>query len=206
MKMKLILICMSLSLSVVYAGNYDKVKITPDISYLYVYHRGKAVKVHRIQDTEHMLTGEYAKTYRPNQYIQPAKLMEGIQTVGEVEVINFMKEKINRKKGLIIDVRERKKYKAESIPSAVNIPVEIRNKPQAMQKIFNSLGMKKKEDGSWSTHKAMELIVYCDGLWCKKSPEMIRALVAQGYPKEKILYYRGGFQMWKILGLTTVKN
>ncbi len=27
-----------------------------------------------------------------------------------------------------------------------------------------------------------------------------------GYPPEKLLYYRGGFQMWKILGFTTVTN
>ena len=194
------------TVSIGYAGSYDKVKITPDVSYLYVYHRGKAVKVHRIQDTQHVLTGEYAKTYRPKQYIQPVKLMDGIQTVGEVEVIQFMKKKVNSKEGMIIDVRDRKRYKKESIPSAVNIPVAIRNKPQAMEKIFKSLGMKKKADGSWKTDDAMDLIVYCDGLWCKKSSEMIHAFIAQGYPKEKIFYYRGGFQMWKILGFTTVKN
>ena len=43
------------------AGQFDKVKITPDISYIYVYHKGKAVKVHRTQDTKNKLTGEYAK-------------------------------------------------------------------------------------------------------------------------------------------------
>ena len=43
------------------AGKYDKVKITPEMAYIYVYHKGKAVKVHRIQDTKHKLTGEYAR-------------------------------------------------------------------------------------------------------------------------------------------------
>jgi len=28
-------------------------------------------------------------------------------------------------------------------------------------------------------------------------------LVKIGYPKSKILYYRGGMQYWQILGLTT---
>jgi hypothetical protein len=35
---------------------------------------------------------------------------------------------------------------------------------------------------------------------------MINILLEHGYPADKIFYYRGGFQMWKILGFTTVKN
>jgi len=188
------------------AAKYDKVKITPDTSYIYVYHKGKVVKVHRIQDTKHKLTGEYAKTYRPKHYIQPIKLMDGIATIGEVEVLKFMKDKVNNKKGLIIDTRDRVRYNKESIPSAVNIPATIRDKTKVMEQIFFSLGMKKSNDGSWNFSKVMELVVYCDGLWCRKSPDMIKTLVDLGYPTDKIYYYRGGFQMWKILGFTTVRN
>ena len=79
------------------AGQFDKVKITPEISYIYVYHKGKAVKVHRIQDTKNKLTGEYAKQYRPGQYIQPIKMHKDIRTIGEVELLHFMKNKGNEK-------------------------------------------------------------------------------------------------------------
>jgi len=189
-----------------YAGQYDKVKITPDISYIYVYHKGKALKVHRIQDTKNKLTGEYAKTYRPGKYIQPIRINGKIQTIGEDEVIDFMRQKVNKKQGLIIDVRDRNEYAKESIPSAVNIPYKVVNHKEAMSKIFQSLGMRKKSDGSWDSSNTMELIIYCNGLWCRKSSDFIKKLVALGYPAEKIKYYRGGFQMWKILGFTTVKN
>ena len=43
-----IVISMLTLIAALYAGQYDKVKITPLISYVYVYHKGKAVKVHRI--------------------------------------------------------------------------------------------------------------------------------------------------------------
>lgn len=189
-----------------FAASYDKVKITPDISYVYIYHKGKAVKAHRIQDTKHKLTGDYARTFRPGTHIQPIDLANGVQTVGEVEVLEFMQQKVNKKKGLILDVRDKASYKQESIPSAVNIPVRIKDNAAAMEKIFTSMGMKKNSEGTWDSGGAIELMVYCDGLWCVKSTEMVEALLAKGYPAEKIYYYRGGFQMWKILGFTTARN
>jgi rhodanese-related sulfurtransferase len=206
MKLRYLLLAAITAMTALQAETYNKVKITPDISYIYIYHKGKAVKTHRIQDTRHKLTGEYAKTYRPGTYIQPINLKNGVQTVGEVEVLQFMKNKVNKKRGLILDVRDRAKYAKESLPSAVNIPVKIGKNSGAMKKIFKSLGMVELGDGSWNDRRAMELVVYCDGLWCKKSVEMINILLEHGYPADKIFYYRGGFQMWKILGFTTVKN
>lgn len=188
------------------AGKYDKVKITPNIPYIYVYHKGKAVKVHRIQDTKHKLTGEYAKTYRPGQYIQPIKMNENIRTIGEVELLKFMTQKVNKKKGILVDVRPKTAYKKESIPSAVNIPSRIKDDKVKLEKIFKILGAKKEKDGSFDTSHVLEVAFYCNGLWCNKSSEFIKTFLKFGYPADKILYYRGGFQMWKILGFTTVEN
>lgn len=188
------------------AGMFDKVKITPDIPYMYVYHKGKAVKVHRIQDTKHKLTGEYAKIYRPGKDIQPIKMHKDIQTIGEVELLQFMKEKGNTKKGLIVDLRTKRAYKKESIPSAANIPARIKDNKVKLEKIFKVLGAKRNPDGSWNTNKVMDIAFYCNGLWCDKSSELIKTFLALGYPANKMLYYRGGFQMWKILGFTTVEN
>ena len=188
------------------AGKYDKVKITPDMPYIYVYHKGKAVKVHRIQNTKHKLTGEYAKIYRPGKDIQPIKTHKDIQTIGEVEVLQFMSEKGNKKKGLLVDLRPKKVYKKESIPSAVNIPYATKDNKVKIKKILKILGAKRKSDGSLDTSRALDIAFYCDGLWSEKSPEFIKTFLDLGYPAEKILYYRGGMQMWKILGFTTVTN
>jgi len=188
------------------AGQFDKVKITPDIAYIYVYHKGKAVKVHRIQDTKHKLTGEYANIYRPGKDIQPIKMHKDIKTIGEVELLTFMKTKVNKKKGLLVDLRPKRVYKRESIPSAVNIPAKVKDDKVKVEKILKILGAKRLADGSLDTSSVKEVAFYCHGLWCNKSSEFIKTFLELGYPADKMLYYRGGFQMWKILGFTTVTN
>jgi len=186
------------------AGQFDKVRITPDIAYIYVYHKGKAVKVHRIQDTKNKLTGDYARTYRPGKDIQPIKMHKDIQTIGEVEVLNFMKRKVNKKKGLLVDLRPKSAYKKETIPSSVNIPASVKDNPAKLKKIMKIFGLKKNADGTIDSTKALDIAFYCNGLWCDKSSEFIKILLDNGYPADKLLYYRGGFQMWKILGFTTI--
>ena len=204
--MRLIIALLLIFATAATAGKYDKVKITPDIAYIYVYHKGKAVKVHRIQDTKHKLTGEYAITYRPGKDIQPLIMNPKIKTIGEVELIHFMKNKVNKKRGVLIDVRPKVSYKKESIPSAVNIPARVKDNHAKMEKVLQIFGAKKMSNGSLNMNDALDLVVYCNGLWCNKSSEFIDTLLKYGYPSDKILYYRGGFQMWKILGFTTVTN
>lgn len=188
------------------AGQFDKVKITPDIAYIYVYHKGKAVKVHRIQDTKHKITGEYANIYRPGKDIQPIKMHKDIQTIGEIELLTFMKKKVNKKKGILVDLRPKTAYKKESIPSAVNIPAKVKDNKAKLEKILKILGAKRLADGSLDTSSVKDVAFYCNGLWCSKSSDFIKTFLKLGYPADKILYYRGGFQMWKILGFTTVTN
>ncbi len=204
--MRSIILLLTLTMTLSMAGKYDKVKITPDMAYIYVYHKGKAVKVHRIQDTKHKITGEYARIFRPGKYIQPIKMHADVKTVGEVEILKFMKDKVNKKKGLLVDLRTKAAYKKESIPSAVNIPAHIKDDKSKLEKIFKVLGAKRAADGSLDTSKVMEVAFYCNGLWCDKSSDFIQTFLDLGYPADKILYYRGGFQMWKILGFTTVTN
>jgi len=203
--MKLLML-LSICATLLLSGSFDKVKITPEISYIYVYHKGKAVKVHRIQNTKHKITGEYAKIYRPGSSIQPIRMQAKVKTVGEVEVLNFMTQKANKREGVVIDVRPKSAYKKESIPSAVNIPVSIKDDAVKIEKILSILGAKRMPNGTLDTQNAREILVYCDGLWSAKAAEFIKKFLELGYPAEKIYYYRGGFQMWKILGFTTVTN
>jgi len=188
------------------AGKYDKVRISPDTSYIYVYHKGKAVKIHRIQDTKHKLVGEYTKLYRPNQYIQPVKLSKKIKTIAEIELLKFMEDKSNSKQGIVIDLRNKVQYKQESIPSASNIPFEIKDNPEKLKKVLAIFGAVRDENGKLDATNALDIAFHCDGLWSNKSAVIINEFIKLGYPANKIYYYRGGFQMWKILGLTTVSN
>jgi len=188
------------------AGQFDKVKITPDMAYIYVYHKGKAVKVHRIQNTKHKLTGEYAKIYRPGKAIQPIKMHDDIQTIGEVELLHFMQKKGNKRKGLVVDLRSKALYKKETIPSSVNIPAGIKDNKAKLEKVLKILGAKRTADGTLDTSRVMDIVFYDHGLWSDDTSEVIKTFLEVGYPADKILYYRGGIQMWKILGFTTVAN
>ena len=58
---------------------------------------------------------------------------------------------------------------------------------------------------SWDFSQAKDVLLWCNGPWCGQSPRAIKALLALGYPADKIYYYRGGMQMWQSLGLTTIK-
>ena len=203
-----LLLTLTLLATLLTAGKYDTVKITEDISHIMTYHKGKATRVHRIQDVKHQLTGSYAKISHPcpDMCIQPIKMSPEIETIGEVELIEFMQDRVNSHKGAIIDTRPKDDYETETIPSSISIPFNVSEDDEAMDSIFGALGMKKESDGKWNSSKAQELVIYCNGLWCSKSSQFINSMVKRGYPAEKIKYYRGGFQMWKILGFTTVKS
>ncbi len=184
-----------------YAGKYETVKITEDIERILVYHKGKVVDLHRIQNTEHKLTGHFAKISYPcpGRCLQPISVHPEVETVGEIEIIHFMQKQESQKNGLLIDVRSKEEYLEETIPSSINIPYTIVDNTQAIEDIFKVLGMNK-DDSS----KVQELIFFCNGSTCDKSAKMIRAFIEMGYPTNKIKYYHGGMQMWKSLGFTTV--
>ncbi len=184
------------------------VKITEDIPYLYVNHMGQKIKVARIQDTDNVLDDDYTKTSRacPPFCIHPTKINDEIKTIAEVEIMQFLKNKVEKEQGLLIDARLKSWYELETIPSAINIPYPIvQNADKNMiQNIFSILGMKIDSDGSWNFDEAKELVVFCNGVWCEQSHHFIDAVRKWGYPAKKIAYYRSGFQGWKLLGLTTV--
>lgn len=184
-----------------------EVGITPDIDYIDVYDHGSKVRVERIQNIYNKLTDDFIKTSRPcpSFCLHPVLIDKEIQTVAEVEVVEFMKDYVNSKTGLIIDARLRSWYSKEYIPTAVNIPFVIKENLEAFEKIVLILGMERLPTGDFvDKGEAKELLFYCNGFWCDQSSQLIEAFIAIGYPKEKIRYYRGGLQAWKIFGLTTI--
>ena len=126
----------------------------------------------------------------------------GVDTIGEVELIEFMSNQVASDKGLIIDARMPRFYNSETIPGSVNIPFVLFTS-EKINLVLQLLGVKetnKKPDFS----NSVELCLFCNGPWCDQSPRAIKALIKAGYPSHKLKYYRGGMQLWKIFSLTTV--
>ena len=67
------------------------VGITPTLSSITVMHKGKSTEITRNQDNNNTVNPAFAKTSRacPPFCIQPMSLGKGIQTIGELEVINY---------------------------------------------------------------------------------------------------------------------
>ena len=195
------------TVSVLFADN-TLVKITEDIPSVKINDSGVTVTIKRIQDTSNKLTDDYAKTSRPCPpfCIPPIKVVKGVKTIGELELIDFIKNKVYKHKGILVDARLKEFYNLETIPGAINIPftlTEIDSK-KVTDSLFKALGAKIKSDGTYDFSNAKEIVAFCSGLWCEQSTRFIKGIVKHGYPANKIYWYRGGFQAWKLLGLTTV--
>jgi len=206
------------------------VGITPKLMSVKVKHNGHDVEIKRNQDNGAVVISAFAKTSRPCPpfCIQPMSLGKGIQTIGEVEVINYAKKMSDGDKSIVIvDSRTPDWVAKGTIPSAVNVSwVELTPKKGAttegiMKVMADKFGVtvtKGMDDvdvdeaiaaGDTSKvfdfSKAKTLVLFCNGMWCGQSPASIAALRKFGYPADKIKYFRGGMQTWQVLGLTTVK-
>ena len=175
-----------------HAGN---VGITKDIMSITVQTKNGPVKIIRNQDNSAVINPAFAKTSRkcPPFCVQPQKVAPGVETVGELEVIKYMD-----KGGLIIDARTVEWHVKRTIPGSKNIPYT-----QVASRL-DELGCKK--GAKWDCSNAKTVLLFCNGLWCGQSPTAIRAMLREGYPASKLLYYRNGMQGWQSLGLTVVEG
>lgn len=206
------------------------VGITPTLSSVTVMHNGKETKIMRVQDNSNKVNPAFAKTSRPCPpfCIQPMNLGEGIQTIGEVEVIDYA-DKMSKgdKNIMLVDSRTPEWVAKGTIPGAINVSwVELTpRKGATTEGIINVMtgqfGVKLAEGKdafdvdeaitNGETSKVFDysgaktLVLFCNGMWCGQSPASISALRKFGYPADKIKYYRGGMQDWEILGLSTAK-
>ncbi|CAA6811892.1 MAG: Unknown protein [uncultured Sulfurovum sp.] len=188
--------------------NAIEVNIVEGLPHVDVDVDGKPVRIQRIQDTKHKLTNSYSKTSRPAPpfSIQPFQPIKGVETVSELDVIDFLKNQVALNKGILLDARMPKWNKAGTIPASTNIPFSIlasKGDNQYIEKIFSLLGVFK-ENGSWNYDKAHNLLIFDNGPWCQQGVRAMQNLIKLGYPKSKMLYYRGGIQYWQILGLSTI--
>ncbi len=154
--------------------------------------------------------------------LQPMQLYKDIKTVGELEVLTHIKKaQENPKKFVLIDARIRHWYKQMTIPMAVNLPfneihaieeddmdeheVEAENKLDEFENMIDILGIIQRKS-YLDFSRAKTAIIFCNGSWCSQSPKMILRLINLGYPRKKLLWYRGGMQDWVVNGFTVFKG
>jgi rhodanese-related sulfurtransferase len=196
----------------VLAGDDVAVKITRDIASVEVMHDGKKTRIMRNQDQKNTVNKSFAKTSRkcPPFCIQPSTLAPGVETIGEVEMIDYLTRLSGGDNSiLVIDSRTADWVKKGTIPGAVNIPwtsldpakgADPISIGEIMEDRFGVMNL----EGLWDYSSAKTLVMFCNGMWCGQSPNNIKNLLKFGYPAHKIKWYRGGMQDWEILGLTTV--
>jgi len=141
--------------------------------------------------------------------VQPIALGKGVQTVGELEVLKFLKLlDIAPEKYAIIDSRKPTWYKEITIPHSINIPyTDIaydEHFPKDFKKNLALLNVSVNNQ-TLDFSKAKQIILFCNGSWCAQSARAVEELLKLGYPAEKLFWYRGGLQDWIGLGFTTIK-
>lgn len=171
----------------------EPVNIRPDQPSVTVPTAKGDIEISRIQDNEHVLEDEWALTSRacPPFCIQPHSPAEGVTTIGELELIEALQDP----EVTVMDSRTPDWFAGGSIPGAVNIPyTEVIDR-------LGDFGCEPDFDG-WDCANAEPVVLFCNGSWCGQSPTAIRNMIEAGFPPERIGYYRGGMQAWRMLGLT----
>jgi rhodanese-related sulfurtransferase len=191
--MKAFTLTVALSIAAVSAMAETEVSIAKGMPYVTVDTPNGPVEIRRIQDTDNKIDGEWARTSRPcpNFCIQPNTPAEGVTTIGELELIEMLQDL----GAVVVDSRTRDWFEGGTIPGAVSIPYTF------ILDELGQLGCEPDFEG-WDCTEAKSVALFCNGTWCGQSPTAIRSMIAAGYPADRISYYRGGMQVWRMLGLT----
>jgi rhodanese-related sulfurtransferase len=127
--------------------------------------------------------------------LQPLVPVVGVHPVGEIEIL----EALSDRGSLVLDMRDITDRVKGTIPGSVSIPyTEVASR-------LGELGCKKVGE-KWNCESALKVFAFCNGPTCPQSPMAIKAMTRDGFPANKIYYYRGGMLDWDALGLTTVKD
>ncbi|SIN75625.1 rhodanese-like domain-containing protein [Vannielia litorea] len=174
----------------------DPVGITPDVMSVTVQTPSGPVEISRLQDNAAVIEGEFARIARPcpNFCIQPMVPAPGVTPIGELELLEFLADP----EAVVIDGRIRPEFEAGTIPGAVSVPYT-----EAADRL-GELGCEPDFEGFICEGEHPRVALFCNGPWCGQSPTAARRMIEAGYPAELIHYYRGGMQMWRMLGLTVV--
>ena len=189
------------------------VNISGDLEAVTVKHGDKEITIMRNQNQKNTVNPAFAKTSRkcPPFCIQPAQLAPGVETVAELEVLDYLKRMSDGDDSiLVVDSRDPAWVAKGTIPGSINIPWTSLSQDKGadpisigeiLQNRFNAQNL----EGLWDFSTARTLVMFSNGMWSGQTSDNIRSLLSFGYPAHKIKWYRGGMQNWENLGLTTAK-
>lgn len=189
------------------------VKITPVFEGITVEQANGRVQIQRNQDQTNEITPNFQRTSRkcPPFCIQPMHLPDGVETIGELEMLEYLQRATDGDDSvLIIDSRGPNSRKKGTIPGSIGLHYKKLSRRSAEEQdiadiLENRFGAKR-TDQLWNFRHAKTLVMFCNGAWCGQSPTNIRSLMRMGYPASRLKWYRGGMQAWETLGLTTVAS
>jgi rhodanese-related sulfurtransferase len=184
-----------------------KADIVPGQSSIEFEFGGQAFSIQQGQNGNASLPSTYSKTGRacPSQCIEPGNAAAGVATLTELDVFGFMQRSVSAGTGLLVDVRLPAEFSQGSIPGAISVPAPtlVANNPY-LEDLLLALGAKGAM-GQMDFSGAFDLLIFDDGPWSPTAREAVQLLLDAGYPAQKILYYRGGLQLWHVFGLTVSK-
>jgi rhodanese-related sulfurtransferase len=186
------------------------VGITATLPYVDVVHDGKPFRIEREQDNLNQIEPDFSLTSRPcpPYCIQPIQLAPGVETIGELEMLDYLRRAAAGAQVVVIDSREEHwLLRTGIIPGAIHLTwTELHPAHTDSAKIADTLQFVfgvARTGILWNFESARTVVFYCNGAWCGQSPTNIKQLLALGYPPHKLKWYRGGMQTWKSLGLST---
>ena len=217
-------------LSFAAAANAQPVGISSELMSVKVQHKGEIIEIVRNQEIDNTVTPDFALTSRPCPpfCIQPMVVADGVETLGELEVIDYIRKmQIAGSNIMLVDSRTPDWVERGTIPGSTNVswvdlaPSQGATTESITAVMTNTLGVIVADgideididvaivDGTLGElldySEAKTLVLFCNGMWCGQSPESIKTLLKYGYPAGKLKWYRGGMQAWEILSLTTVQ-
>ena len=206
------------------------VNITKTVSSITVQHNNQETVIERNQDIYARINDLFAKTSRPCPpfCIQPMSITPNIETIGELEMLDYLQQSTTDKSVMVIDSRIKEWVDIVTIPSTINIPwtsltisngITLHDVLSIMTNEFDVRIIEGVNAGdiskAYENNKLSELldfsnaktlVLFCNGSWCSQTPESAMSLLELSYPEEKLKYFRDGMQGWLSLGLTTVSN
>jgi len=171
------------------------VNITADLPSIQVVHKGKKITIMRKQNQDSRINPAYAKTSRqcPPFCIQPIKLAPGVETIGELEILHYLKKISDGDTSvMVVDSRSSGLVESGSIPGSVNLPAyqldSSKTNFASVQKIMEQQLGARYRKGVWDFSSARTLVLFCNDPWCGQSTASIKALLKFGYPAQKLLW------------------
>jgi rhodanese-related sulfurtransferase len=166
-----------------------------DAEYLRIIGTDTKFVVKNAKGEEKTITRVMTPCAKNKGWLQPLVPVPGVHPAGEIEILHAM----NDRDALLVDMREPEDRANGTIPGSMHIVyTEVAGR-------LNELGCVKTA-GKWDCAKAKKVFAFCNGPVCPQSPTAISAMVREGFPADRIHYYRGGMLDWDALGFPVVKG